>query len=661
MTRKLCAATAAATLLTQQAIAQEALDLGTTFISGGLTPVETTAFGRAGTIITAEDIERSDSEYVADILRTVPGVSVSRTGAVGGFTQVRIRGNEGNATKVFIDGIDVSTPSQGEFDFGSLLTADIERIEVLRGPQSSIFGSNAQGGVISITTKRAANPGVSGSARIEVGSENTFNVLAAGRFAGKRGDFSLSMARFQTEGFDVSGTDNGDASFRDGSENTTFSGNGRLLLNDYITLGGVLRLTDRSVDSDSDVFGAPTVDQLVAEADNQSDTTSLYGLVYFEAKALGGRWLNRFDISAVDEESKSFANGAQTFGNESERLRFTYVGTVALDSSAVETADHTLSFSYQWQRETFQQTNGDGLFGPPPATFFDEQERTQKSYVFEYRGSIADVFDIQASVRHDDNEDFEDFTSYAVGASYAIRQTGSRIHASVGTGSVNPTFSEQFGFFNNFVGNPDLQPEESFGWDVGIEQSFLNGRGLIDVTYFEEDLENEIRTVLTGPINLDGTSHRRGIEVTGQLSFSDALDISLGYTYLDATEEVPTATGGMRDVIEVRRPENLFSLKGTYRLPNNRTSITVEVEHVSGLFDLDFRTSSFLPGGQFDDDFDRIKLDDYTLVDVSVRHKINDNWTLTGSITNLTDENHQELAGFATQGRTFNVGLSSTF
>ncbi|MEM8776256.1 MAG: TonB-dependent receptor [Pseudomonadota bacterium] len=661
MTRQFCAATAAAAIFTQPVLGQEALDLGTLFISGGLTPLEASAFGRAATVLTAEEIERSDELYVADLLRGVPGVSVSRTGAFGGLTQVRIRGNEGNATMVVIDGIDVSTPSQGEFDFGSLLTADIERIEVLRGPQSSIYGSNAQGGVISITTKRPTKPGVSGSASFEVGTDNTFNALAAGRFAGDSGDFSLSIARFQTEGFDISDTDNSNPNFRDGTENTTFSANGRFFLGDTITIGGVLRFTDRSVDSDVDVFGAPTVDQLVAEADNQSDTTSLYGLAFAEIEAFDGRMLNRFDISFVDEESESFSNGAQTFGNDSGRTRITYIGTVALDSPTVDTANHTLSFSYQWERETFQQTNGDGLFSPPPASFFDEQERTQNSYVLEYRGSFFDVFDIQASVRHDDNEDFEDFTSYAVGASYAITQTGSRLHASVGTGSVNPTFSEQFGFFNNFVGNPDLEPEDSFAWDVGLEQSFLNGRGLVDITYFEEDVENEIRNIFTSSINLDGTSHRRGIEVTGSYAFSDAFDVSLSYTYLDATEEVPTASGGSLDAVEVRRPENLLSVQGTYRLPNNRTSITVEVEHVSGLFDLDFRTASFLPGGQFDDDFDRTELDDYTLVDISVRHEINDQWTLTGSITNLTDENYQEIAGFATQGRAFHVGLSATF
>jgi len=650
-----------AACLAHPAIAQEdETDLGTVVISGGLTPIESSAFGRASTVITAEEIENSGQRSVADVLRRVPGVAVSRTGAFGGLTQVRIRGNEGNATKVFIDGIDVSTPSQGEFDFGGLLTADIERIEVLRGPQSSLFGSNAQGGVISIVTKRATEPGASGSASLEVGGESTIFAQGAGRYAGPRGDLSLSVARFQTDGFDISGTSTG-SSFRDGSDNTTFSANGRYFLSDTITVGGVLRFTDRSADSDDDVFGAATIEELVAEADDRSDRTSLYGLAFAEIDTFGGRLLNRLDISFVDEESESFSDGAQTFGNDSGRTRFTYTGTVALDAATVDTANQTLSFSYQWQEETFQNTNGDGLFNPPPPSFFAEQERTQNSYVLEYRGSFADVFDIQASVRHDDNEDFEDFTSYALGASYAFTQTGSRLHASVGTGSVNPTFSEQFGFFNNFVGNPDLKPEESFGWDIGVEQTFLDERAVIDVTYFREDVDNEIRNVGTTSINLEGTSHRQGIEVSGSFAFTNAFDLTLGYTFLDATEEVPTEAGGSRDVVEVRRPEHSISLVGTYRLPNNRTSITGELESVSGLYDLDFRTASFLPGGQFDDDFDRVRLDNYQLINVSARHEVNDRLTLTGGVTNLMDADYQELAGYATQGRTFYVGLAASF
>ena len=648
--------------LSQPAIAQEEeTDLGTVVVSGGLTPIESSALGRASTVITADEIENSGQRSVADVLRRVPGLSVSRTGAFGGLTQVRIRGNEGNATKVFIDGIDASTPSQGEFDFSSLLTADIERIEVLRGPQSSIYGSNAQGGVISIITKRATEPGVSGSVGLEVGGEESIYARAAGRFAGPRGDISLSFARFETEGFDVSGTNNSSSAFRDGSENTTLSVNGRYFLTDSVTFGGVLRYTDRSVDNDSDVFGAPTIDELVADANERSDRTSLYGLAFAEIETFEGRLLHRFDVGYVDEESESFSDGAQTFGNESARTRFTYTGTVALDATRVANANHTLSFSYQWQKETFQQTNGDGLFSPPPPSFFEEQERTQNSYVLEYRGSFADVFDVQASVRHDDNEEFKDFTSYALGASYAFTQTGTRLRASVGTGSVNPTFSEQFGFFNNFVGNPDLEPEESFAWDIGVEQSFLNGNGLIGITYFQEDVDNEIRNTGTTSINLDGTSHRNGIEVFGRYSFSNAFDASLAYTYLDATEEVPTQAGGSRDVVEVRRPEHQLSLVGTYRLPNDRTTITAEVEYVSGLFDLDFRTASFLPGGQFDDDFDRVELDDYFLVNLAVRHELNEQVTLTGGVTNLTDDNYQELTGYATQGRTFYVGLTASF
>ena len=137
----------------------EPLQLDPIIVSGGLTPVPAERYGRAVSVVTAEDLDRSQTVYVSDALRALPGVAVSRTGGYGGATAVRIRGAEDNHTVVLVDGVEVAAPETGAYDFGGLLTADIARIEVLRGPQSAIYGSNAIGGVISITTKDAEAAG----------------------------------------------------------------------------------------------------------------------------------------------------------------------------------------------------------------------------------------------------------------------------------------------------------------------------------------------------------------------------------------------------------------------------------------------------------------------------------------------------------------------
>ena len=230
----------------------------------------------------------------------------------------------------------------------------------------------------------------------------------------------------------------------------------------------------------------------------------------------------------------------------------------------------------------------------------------------------------------------------------------------------NPTLIEQFGFFSDFAGNPNLKPEQSEGWDIGIEHQFLDGRGVFDITYFDETLEDEIGSQFdvglgkTVPINNTGRSDRRGIEATARYDVTDRLGLSLAYTWLDASEPVPVAIGGTRNAIEVRRTEHELSLGVDYTLPNDRTRLRLDVQRVAGLYDSNFKTASFLSGNP-DDDFDRVRLSDYTLVNLGFTHDITDKVQLTGRISNLLNESYEELEGYATPGRTMYLGLSARF
>ncbi|MEM9902690.1 MAG: TonB-dependent receptor [Pseudomonadota bacterium] len=638
----------AALLLPAQAAAQGAdasIDLGTIVLSGGLTPIAESAYGRASTVLTAEEIEAQDERYAADVLRTIPGLAVSRTGSFGGLTQVRIRGHEGNHTLVLIDGVEVNSVNQGEYDFGGLLTADIERIEVLRGPQSSIYGSNAIGGVISITTARADRLGFSGVASAGYGTSNTVEGLLALRQSFENGGLSFSAARQVTDGFDVSGSDGED----DGDRNTTLNLSGDYEIAPGLVVGGTLRSVSRISDFDGFNFGAATTDDLVFDAPGDyAEVDELFASLFAEAEALGGRLENRLSFTFADTDRVTFSDDAKSGDNSGIRRALSYAGTVALDAPTVDAANHTLTFAIQYEDERYKDNDADIVFG---AGQLEERERTQIGYVVEYRGSFDFGLDVQGSVRFDDNDEFEDFTTWALGLSYTLPNGTTRLHASAGTGVQNPTLIEQFGFLADFQGNPDLEPEQSKSFDIGVEQSFAGGAGLVDITYFVEELTDEISstsdpvTDLSRPFNEDGTSDRRGWEVAASYAFSDAFDASLAYTFLDATDP----DGG----VEVRRPEHELYLQGTYRLPNDRTSITLGMQHVAGLYDLDFRSPSF--GAE------RVKLDDYTLVDLSFRHAFNDRLTLTGSITNLTDTAYEEVHGYDTPGREAFLGLQATF
>lgn len=649
-------------LSAQATFAQEVIDLDPIIVSGGLAPVSASKYGRAATVITAEDLEARGVAYVSEALRAVPGVSVSQTGTLGGQTVVRLRGHESNHTLVLIDGIEVAAQQTGDYDFGGLIVSDIERIEVLRGAQSALYGSEAIGGVISITTKRATEPGVTGRAAFEVGSDGSTNIETALRAKGAHGELSFSTARRDYGGFDISGDPGG---LDDGGQNVTYNLNARYFLTDTVTVGGTLRYVDRRTDIDIFNYAAPTRAALVTDGIGRSEAQETYGALFVDAQLWGGRLSNRltYSFSHIDQQGRNGA-GIKDQDNTGTRNKIAYQATLALDAATLDASSHKLSFAAEFERLTYRENDASIVFMPGQLA---KREQEQVAYALEYQGDITNGLSVQAGVRHDDNDKFSDFTTYSLGASYLLPNGTTRLHASYGTGVQNPTLIEQFGFATDFAGNPNLKPEQSEGWDIGVEQQFLDGRGVIDVTWFDETLTDEIGSRFdpvigkTVPVNNNGKSDRRGLEVSASLDVTDRLGVSLGYTWLDANEPVSIPVMGRMTAVEVRRPEHELSLGVDYRLPNDRTQFRLDVTHVAGLYDMNFKTASFLPGGVPSDDFDRIKLDDYTVVNLGFTHDINDRVQLTGRISNLLDEKYEELEGYATQGRTVYFGVAAKF
>ncbi|MEL6792467.1 MAG: TonB-dependent receptor, partial [Pseudomonadota bacterium] len=237
------------------------------------------------------------------------------------------------------------------------------------------------------------------------------------------------------------------------------------------------------------------------------------------------------------------------------------------------------------------------------------------------------------------------------GVSYLIPTTGTRLHAGVGRGVTNPTFFEQFGFIPaTFNGNPNLEPEENFGFDVGIEQTFLDGRAVIDVTYFNETLENEIGTQFDAnfvgtPFNAADDSDRQGVEVMAAVEPIDGLLLTATYTYTD--------TEGPADAIEVRRPEHEGAFRVDYTFMDGRANIGGDVRFVLDNVDSDFTSASFGAG--------TVDLEDYAVFGVHGSYRFNDNVQLFGRVENLTDEDYVEVDGFATRGITGFAGVRLTF
>jgi len=629
-----------------QSLAQEPILTDEVLVSGGRTPIAADAYGRANSVVTAEEIERRQITEVAEALRALPGVSVSRAGGPGGLTEVRLRGAESNHVLVLIDGVEVSTAQDGAYDFAGLLTADIERIEVLRGPQSSLYGSNATAGVISIITKRGQRDSFAAGGRIEGGSDATRYFDGYLRGGGEDFDISFSAAFRRDGGFDVSDSPGGKD---DEDRNVTVNAKANFTVLDELTIGGTFRVTDRESDFDQFNFGAATSDGLVTDADNFTQQREIFGSAYATLDTLGGRMQSTLRFDYADVATTTFINAVPSADVESDRMKLSLQTTFAVDAATVDLADHTITLLTEWERESFANVNPALVFNPSQ---LERQERALYGFAGEYRGSFFDALDVQFGLRYDVNDDFDDALTYSIGMSYTVAATGTRFHGSVGTGVTNPTFFEQFGFIPaTFVGNPSLQPEENFGWDIGVEQTLWNGLVILDITYFNDRLKDEIITTFPPPlflstaVNQTGTSKRQGVEVTLSAQPVDGLDVGLGYTYLDADD--PDGS------IEVRRPRHEGGLTVAYTFLGGDATVSADARLVIGNFDTDFTAASF--GNA------RVRLDDYVLVDVAGSYKVHEMVDLTLRVENLTDAEYQEQDGFAAQGIAGFGGVRLTF
>lgn len=615
-------------------------------VYGGRTPIAADSYGRANSVVTAEDIERRQITEVSEVLRVLPGVSVSRSGGPGGVTEVRIRGAESNHVLVLIDGIEVSQTQTGLYDFAGLLTADIDRIEVLRGPQSALYGSNATSGVISITTKRGERNNFSAGAALEGGSNGSSLAQAYIRGGGEGFDFTFSAALLNDNGYDISDQVGGES---DENRNFTFNSAVNISVTDELTIGGTVRFTDRRSEFDDFNFGAADSAGLVTDADNYSEQRDIFAAITGELETFGGRVLHKARLDYTNVEFTNFTASVPDSENVSDRLKASYQATFALGSARVDAAAHTLTLATEWEREGFKNTDPTLVFDPSQLA---RQQRDLFGFAGEYRGSFFEALDIQLGLRYDINDDFDNALTYSAGVSYLVDQTGTRFHGSVGTGVTNPTFAEQFGFIPaTFQGNPDLQPEENFSWDIGVEQTFWRDRAVIDVTYFRDRLKNEIVTLfpaptfIATPANQTGISRREGVEVTASVEPVDGLILGGGYTWLNASDP--------NGQIEVRRPRHEGSINVAYTFLGGDAVVAADGRFVIGNFDTDFTDPSFGTA--------RTRLDDYFLLDIAGAYRLNEMVQLTVRVENATNAEYEELDGFATQGITGYGGIRLTF
>lgn len=595
-------------------------------VTAARTPVPVALSGTAISVIDRATIEAVALPQVSDLLRLSPGVAVSQAGPLGSQTQIRLRGSEANHTLVFIDGIAANDPAaSGEFRFETLTSGGIDRIELLRGPQSALWGSEAIGGVVSITT-RAPAPGTSAFGQAEAGSFGTYRTSGGLSVGNDRAGLVAQASHSSSDGIDAFGA----GGERDGYRNTTLSLKAVLRPTDAGELGLVVRHTDTN--SQFDGFSPVTFRRA-----NTLDSTGIRGIaVRGYGKVTLGDWSHNIEGQYVDSANINRNAGAFLNRSDATRFRVGYQTSLRIDAGGLA---HSLTAAAEHETQTYRAD--DRNFGGGTN---QRQSRDSDSLIGEYRATLGDSAAAGISVRRDWNDRFADSTTWRATAAAALPQNF-RAHASYGEGVTNPTFTEQFGFFpGSFRGNPNLRPETARGFDAGI--SWKRDGLSADVTWFHANLTSEIistfnsTTFLSGVANATGKSRRSGVEVQLDAQATDWLRVEANYTYLKAGEQRLAAGLVAR---ELRRPKHAGTLTAIGDW--DRFQLTASAAYVGRQRDTDFST------------FTVVSEKPYTLVTLAARYRLSDALDLTARVENAGDAKYRDVVGYATAGIAAYAGL----
>ena len=588
-------------------------------ITGTRTDIPLDQAPASTSVVTSQDIEEKQIERVADALREVPGLSVVQSGAPGQLTSVFTRGLRSEHTQVLLDGIPVNQGLQGAFNFADLTTDDLDHIEVVRGPQSTLYGPRALAGAIQIFTKRGdSNPTFMFSA--EGGSYGTFREAFESEGKIEQVDYSLGLSRLDTD----NARPNNQYRLTSAIADIGWSPDTTLRIGSLITYS----LADT---------GNPNTISDPKPLDNFLTERWLIG-PHIDWQPV--EWWDHHLIVSYDHERQLNDPNQDGFVGPTralfERTQVDYQNDLRPTSWLTVTSGFFYSRLNAGQERPFISQD----FGPQPRLVSDH---TQETGVFaQLTLTPCENLIFVSGGRFDHFNQFGDVWTWREAASYLIRQTDTTVHASVATGFSPPSSQDKI-FGMNF----GLEPERDLGWDAGIEQRFWNKRITLGATYFHNDLSNVIGfNGLFETLNL-GKARTQGVECELRARPFDELELVATYTYLD-TEKLGAADVSQPPGARLpRRPRHEAYVSASY-LWWKKLRTTFSAKWVSAREELNFG------GPNFD-------IEDYSFVNFAAEYEINAHLSVFGRVDNLTNEHYAEVFGFPALGRAVYGGVKLRF
>lgn len=569
-------------------------------------PTDIDKTGSSIYLLTAEEMKQRGFVYLTDALMSVPGVTINQNGPFGGQASARIRGASTGQTLVMLDGIiinETSTPGGG-FDFGSIEMSDIDRIEVLKGPQSTLWGTDAIGGVINIVSKPTGDE-LSGELSSTLGSYGTGQYRAALSGGNDIADFRLSYSDSSADGLSKAAEKDGNTE-DDAYDATTIAatvgfnlpGNSRLQLHH--------RETETETEFDS--FGLATG---VVDGDELSVVDRSTSQIRLTVPLLSERLTNTFVYAKSETERDNFTNGAFAFGSAGERRVLQYQGTYQINDQ------QQFSLGYE-DEESEANANDSDISGV---------------YAL-YQISPTDAVTITMGLRQDDHSEFGNETVGRVSAAWEVTPSLD-LHASWGEGFKAPTiFQTTFFCCGATAPNPDLVAETSESVDIGFNWRFSDD-GNLAITLFQQDVENQIDfSFAVGGYENIAEIDSKGVELAFNYQFTDAIGTSTNITYINSED--------INGDELIRVPEVTGDINLNWQIaPNFRSNLAV------------------IYNG--DEEDSRGTVDSWTRVDLSGTWQPNNNIEVFARLENLTDREYQQIFGYGTPERSAYVGLTYFF